>query len=152
MAILPKKILCPVDFSDPSRVAAEHAVAVAKQVGAEVLVLHAWELPLAATGLALEGMAWAGNTALAQLEPLYREELQKFMTKLKTDGVRVESRLEQGSAAATILKTAETWKADWIVMGSEGRTGVARWLLGSVAHRVVSGAHCPVLTVRAQRA
>ena len=58
--------------------------------------------------------------------------------------------IERGSAYAEIVRCAENWGADYIAIGSHGRTGLSRVVLGSVAERVVARASCPVLTVRAR--
>jgi nucleotide-binding universal stress UspA family protein len=115
-------ILCPVDFTDLSRSAVGYAAAVARQLGAldsEVTVLH------------------VGDPGVqARLEELARSV-----------GPGARAVLAAGDAATAILEQAEGLRADLIVMGTHGRRGFDRWLLGSVTERVLHKAPCPVLTV-----
>jgi nucleotide-binding universal stress UspA family protein len=95
-------------------------------------------------------MAVSGEGVL-MLPPNYdlgplRKELQQLESK--TPEVRVEHRLVQGYAAAEILRMAAELKCDLILMGTHGRTGVGRLLMGSVAEQIVRKAPCPVLTVK----
>jgi nucleotide-binding universal stress UspA family protein len=77
--------------------------------------------------------------------------LERLTARAKRAGVRVSSRLVEGAPVAEqIVRTARALRADVIVMGTHGRTGVARAVLGSVASRVVATSSCPVLTVRDQ--
>lgn len=71
---------------------------------------------------------------------------------LAEPGLSVETVVREGDARSAILDEAESWGADLIVVGSHGRTGLKRWVLGSVASAVVAHAHCSVEVVRRQRA
>src|SRR5205814_2627344 len=82
-------------------------------------------------------------------EVLYREARQELNRLAVPDGnVRAERRFEEGDAAGTILRVARELPADLIVMGTHGRTGLGRLLMGSVAEQVVRKASCPVMTVK----
>jgi nucleotide-binding universal stress UspA family protein len=74
--------------------------------------------------------------------------MDRLLAKAKTARVRVRGMLMSGVAHEQIVRTANRQKAGVIVMGTHGRTGVARFFLGSVAARVAATAPCPVLTVR----
>ena len=76
------------------------------------------------------------------------KEIDKLVAKAKAAGVRARALLLEGAAADRIVRAARSYHADLIVIGTHGRTGLARVLLGSVAERVVGTAPCPVLTVR----
>jgi nucleotide-binding universal stress UspA family protein len=133
-------ILHPTDFSEHSRPALELAFALARDYGARLVVLHAVAAPVviyreavvAPSPDELRAAAWD------QLEGL----------EVPGAGARVERRLGDGDAPAEILRAAQQLKADLIVMGTHGRTGLGRLLMGSVAEQVVRRAPCPVLTVR----
>ena len=134
-----ERILVAVDFSLSSLNALGHAEELARQLGAEILLLHVEMVPVA-------GSQMAGVThAAAELE------LTRTADQLRHHSLRVRTLLCTGAADEEILQAAETERASLIVMGTHGRTGVARVLLGSVAERVVRGAACPVLTVRPRK-
>jgi nucleotide-binding universal stress UspA family protein len=80
----------------------------------------------------------------------YREQAEKKLHAMKApdENIRVETRLEDGDPVKTILRVADEAKAGLIVIGTHGRTGLGRVLMGSVAEQVVRRATCPVLTVK----
>ena len=144
-----KKILVPVDFSPSSKLAVEHALALAGHFQGTVHVLHAWELP---AYLRPDLTVWSGELN-APLELHARGEAEKAMrefvadTHLK-DRPDVTTELRSGVLYSTILAVAEQGEFDLIVMGTHGRTGFSHVVLGSVAEKIVRLAKCPVLTVR----
>ena len=77
-----------------------------------------------------------------------QEQLERLLVKARRAGARARGLLMEGTPAEQIVLAAKSERADLIVMGTHGRTGLARLFLGSVAERVVSAAPCPVLTVR----
>lgn len=135
-----RTILHPTDFSLPSRFAFQLACSLARSYGARLVVLHVTEPPIALSG---EGVPMLPP----EVDP---GPLRKKLNEHVSDDprVRVERRLEKGDAADTILQVAEQTNADLIVMGTRGRTGVIRLLMGSVAEKVVRRASCPVLTIK----
>lgn len=135
-----RKILHPTDFSDLSRPAFELACALARDFGAELVVCHVSPWPV--VGVA-EGM-------IVELPTGWAEQVRAQLEQVKPDDskVRVVHRLERGEASALILKVAAELKADLIVMGTHGRGGLSRLLIGSVAEDVLRKAPCPVLTVK----
>jgi len=126
-------ILHPTDFSERSGYAFQLACSLARDRGARLIVLHAMPVPL------------------VQEKRLYREEIEGELNRLGAPDpqVRVEHRLEEGDPATQILRVAQETDCDLIVMGSHGRTGLDRLLMGSVAEQVVRRASCAVLTVKA---
>jgi nucleotide-binding universal stress UspA family protein len=130
-------ILHPTDFSGPSRDAFDLACSLARDHGARVVVLHV--LPVLLYG------------DLGPVLPPPTEELEQALRELRPadPGVEVEYRLTQGEPAREILAEARDCGCDLIVMGTHGRTGLGRLLMGSVAEQVVRKAPCPVLTVKA---
>lgn len=144
----PSLILVPVDLSEGSRAVIDYALQLARPFNARVHVVHAWEPPqYVAPDLLVAAPGWNS----ASLEQVAVETATKDLTalvgKLEKPPVPVTQKVLVGEAASTILDLAEREKYDLIVMGTHGRRGLPRLLLGSVAQKVVSRAHCPVLTL-----
>jgi nucleotide-binding universal stress UspA family protein len=142
-----RRILHPSDFSRASQAAFTKAVAMAKADGAQLLLGHVILFPTLALG---EG--YLSPTTYDDLTRSMRadgqKQLDKLVAKAKARGVRARGLLLEGVPADAINRAARAHRADVIVLGTHGRTGLARVLMGSVAERVVGGAPCPVLTVR----
>jgi nucleotide-binding universal stress UspA family protein len=143
-------IMHPTDFSPASRPAFTQAVATAKEHGAEVLLVHvvASIIPLMGDGYVspkvYDDMVRASRTDAQQ-------KLDRLIAAAKKAGARARGMLLEGVAWEQLVRTAKARKADMIVMGTHGRTGLTRLFLGSVAERVVGSAPCSVLTVRAKK-
>jgi nucleotide-binding universal stress UspA family protein len=135
-----RTVLYPTDFSDPSRPAFELACSIAREYAADLLVLHVLtpSVVAAPNGMVVTGPSDETEWAGAQMDHL--RPADPF--------VSVGHRLVEGDPAHEILRVAETLPADLIVMGTHGRTGLSRVLMGSVAESVMRKARCPVLTVR----
>jgi len=133
-------ILHPTDFSEHSEFALRLAGALARDYGARLIVLHVFEPP---------PLVYGEVMLPPPLEDL-RSAAQQQLDQLSVPdvNVRVQRRLEQGDSVLEILHVAREAVADLIVMGTHGRTGLKRLLMGSVAERVTRQAPCPVLTVR----
>lgn len=132
-------ILHPTDFSEMSRNALRFAGGLAREHGSRIIILHVLIPPIVAYG---EGFAPAdpdelANEARAELESLEVPELD----------LHVERRLVEGDPAPEILHVADEVHADLIVLGTHGRRGLSRLLLGSVAEQVIRRARCPVISV-----
>jgi nucleotide-binding universal stress UspA family protein len=143
-----RQILVPVDFSEPAQLALDYAGNVASKLGGTLDLLHVWEMPsfVPPVAMAIEGMSladWARKNAQESLDAFVREATSRGVT------VRAAHSMP-GRAASTIVEFAETEGFDLIVLGTHGRTGLSRMLLGSVAENVVRHAACPVLTVRSR--
>jgi nucleotide-binding universal stress UspA family protein len=132
-------ILFPTDFSDSAQAAFPFACSFARDCGARVVVLHVMPDPL------------YGEQLEARRHPEeYFAPARKLLHEMRApdEDVHVEYRQAQGDAASVIFEVAKEVQAGLIVMGTHGRTGLARLLLGSVAERVVREAACPVLTLK----
>jgi len=141
-----RKILCPIDFSDFSRRALDHAIAIATRYGSTIKLFHVSPVgPVAAYA------PGSGVLSSAALTPDERAALVSSMREFAQDEgaarVPVECEAAEGSAASVILAEAETMPADLLVMGTHGRSGFERLLLGSVTEKVLRRAGCPVMTV-----
>ena len=135
-----RKILCPTVFSDRSQPAFELACSLARDYGAELVVLHVAQLPLLMPmeGVLVPTPVDEAEASREQLETIHADDPQ----------VKLIHRLAEGNAADEILAAASDLPADLIVMGSHGRSGLSRVLMGSVAEEVMRKSPCPVLTVK----
>lgn len=135
-----KTILHPTDFSRPSEHALKFAGALARDYEARLLLLHVVEPPV-----------YYGELGMAVPLPAdFHENLQHRLHKLAATepAVRVETMLVEGNAGQQILHVAEAQQCDLIVLGTHGRTGLSRVLLGSVAEDVIRHSPVPVLTLK----
>jgi universal stress protein A len=147
-----RQILVPVDFSEPSRKALEYGATLARTFGAALDVLHVWEVPTFVPAGSIVGVAAAsgGDVSLIDLVRKGAEDaLNRFVAESAEHGITVRfARTEPGAPAHKIADFAGAGGYDLIVIGTHGRTGLSRVLLGSVAENVVRHAPCPVLAVR----
>ncbi len=122
-------------------------MALAKADRAELLLVH-----VQTPQVALAGDGYMSPRIYEEMEATARKYGQKHLSALEAQarkaGVRTKTLLLRGVAYEQIVRAARSKKADLIVIGTHGRTGLARLFLGSVASRVLAGASCPVLTVR----
>jgi len=133
----PNKILVGVDFSEQAENVARFALVLAHGLGAQVTILHAWH-PLADF---LDPQGYRERVA-----PRLQRQLDKLV-ELLGDAVPVQGVLEEGPAAQAIVRFAERWRYDLIVIGTSGMGRAERLLLGTVADRVIRTSPVPVLTV-----
>ena len=143
-----RRILHPSDFSAASRPAFAKALELAKAGRGQLLVVHV--LPV----MPMIPDAYVTATMYEELQRGQRssgqKQLDRLVSRARAAGVRASGiLLDFGVPAERITRLARSRRADVIVMGTHGRTGLTRALLGSVAARVVATAACPVLTVRA---
>jgi nucleotide-binding universal stress UspA family protein len=135
-----RKILVPVDGSDPSVHAVNAAIDLARATGAEVVVLHVREHEL----------TWAVDVEVESV-PEATELVDAYVRLFKDAGVSARGevlRAAHGQTPRVILDVAKHEDSDLIVIATHGLSGWSRLLLGSVAHKVVHLARCPVLVVR----
>jgi nucleotide-binding universal stress UspA family protein len=136
-------VLHATDFSPCSDFALQVAGALARDYGARLVILHVGSVPLQHLGGAQSVPPSEAELGRDDLENQLRQRLVPNLTK------GPEYRLEYAeSASDEILRIADEIRCDLIVLGTHGRTGVSRLLMGSVAEQIVRRAKCPVLTVR----
>jgi nucleotide-binding universal stress UspA family protein len=144
-----RRILCASDFSKTSGRAIANAIDLAKANRARLTIVYA-HVPI--TPLVPE--QYIDSLTLGRLDVDTRRWVEREMAGLvrraKKSGIRVTAAMVTGDPSAQIVRTARSTRADLIVIGTHGRRGVSKFLLGSVAERVIATAPCPVLTVRAK--
>ncbi len=138
-------IVVPTDFSSAAEKALELAAQLARQAGpAKILLVNAYAVPLELEALAIYGAKQVYEELAAESD----KQLKEILERLRKKGVSGESMGNHGRPEDVIVELARERKADLIVMGTHGRTGVPHVLLGSVAERVIRNAPCPVITVK----
>jgi nucleotide-binding universal stress UspA family protein len=134
-----RTVLHPTDFSERAGCALAMAAALARDYGARLLLLHVVPAP-----------RFHGEVVARRQEDFYEHTREQLRRLQPADArLQVEYQIEEGDAVDEILRAAEESACDLIVLGTHGRTGLGRLLLGSVAEQVLRRAPCPVLTVKA---
>ena len=141
-----KKILVPLDGSKVAEGVLPHAKLLAYSEGAELILLTVGANPALDFAFSDPGLA---QEAVQEQEDRSEKYIAKIESDLKSAGFRTSTVLRVGSVAEVILGVAEELQVDVIAMSTHGRTGPARWLLGSIAERVVHNSKIPVLMIRA---
>lgn len=143
------RIICPVDFSDASRDALRHAAALARWTHASLTVLHVSHVDPPTVALA-PGMGAIGTAAVLVLPVDVARvtlDLQRFTETAGVTDVAIDFRVREGAPAPSIADEAAATHADLIVVGTHGRTRLARIVLGSVTERLLAIAPCSMLIV-----
>lgn len=137
-------IMVPTDFSQTSDVALSYASALAAETGATLSIVHVDE----GTPAYLAG--YGGFASVPDVPDSLEREIRRSLdsTKPTRDGVSVKRHYLTGSAVSEIVDFADREKIDLIALGTHGRSGLSRVLMGSIAEGVLRKASCPVLTVK----
>ena len=141
-----RKILVPVDFSEHSQRALDEASGLAKAFGAELHLLHCYQIH--PTAIAPYGIV-VPETLEHDVRMAALQRLSEWREKAAAQGIRVQEHITAHFPAEEIAAMADRLAIDLIVMGTRGLTGLKHVLLGSVAERTIRLARCPVLTVKA---
>lgn len=142
----PKRIVLATDFSPYAETALRWADAVSKAFGAKLIIVHALDLSLGGlAGLAPEVAAFP---MADQLVDQLRQEAKTELARLSKRFPRARTIIREGPPRPTLLQVASEVRAALIVVGTQGRTGLAHMLIGSVAEHLVRHSRIPVLTVR----
>ena len=139
-----ERILVPVDFSETSDRALAQAMALAPRLGATVHLVHVWDLPAYTLP---DGSVFYALEAATEVERGLQKSLDERISRFGGHEVAITGSLRRGAPHHEIVEAAKEQRADLIVIGTHGRTGIARLLIGSVAERVVRTSPVPVLTV-----
>ena len=148
--LMPTKILVPTDFSEYADKALEQGLDIAKQYHAKVFLLHvisAEFLYQAETGFITDEGLWQQirNSQLAEAKEKLQNQINKFPLAKE---VEIVSIIREGIPYEKILEEGKEKGIDLIVIASLGRTGIAKYLIGSVARNVLKGSKCPVLLAK----
>ncbi len=133
------KIIYPTDGSKTAAAALEFALDIAKCQGGTIVVVS--------VAPEMEGPKEALGEMNAVLQEFAREQAHDAAEKIRRHGIPVEEVVETGRPADVVLRVAREAEAKAIVMGTHGRTGLARAVIGSVADRIIRHARCPVILV-----
>jgi nucleotide-binding universal stress UspA family protein len=142
----PRIVLVPTDFGDASTTALDHAVSLVEGTEARIYVLYAFELPIVGFP---DGVLVATAELTSRIVNAAQKGLDDAVARYAGRKVVITTLLKQGDARRVILEVADELDADLICIGTHGRRGVARALIGSVAEMVVRASPVPVLTVHA---
>ena len=140
------KILCPVDFSKVSMEAFNVSGELAEKFGAGLIIVHVLEPILAPTDFSFGPLSM--TDVEDKLAERAQEGLEQAAANLNVPKEKIQNIVARGIGSQEIIRIASEKKADLIVMGTHGYTGLTHALLGSTAERVVRRAACPVLTVK----
>ena len=144
-----KKILAATDFSEGSRLALDLAVQIGDKFGAKLLLLHVLHDPAEAPGFYTAKKA--GKKVFRNLEQAAQSMMEDFVESHLKKYKKHETQVLPGLPSAQIVACAKQEGVDLIVMGTHGRSGLQRLMIGSVADKVIRTASCPVLTVQAPK-
>ena len=144
-----KRILIPTDGSEYTKTATMHGLALAKSTGAEVTALFVIDDDIYTNKFWGPTTHTTSNDLTQVLETEGNKAVDFVQSEGEKIGVKVVTKIERGSPASIISEDSRMF--DLIVMGTLGRTGVSKLLLGSVADKVIRLAECPVLVVRNQK-
>ena len=141
-----RTILFPTDFSQGARAAMDHAISLAQDYKAKLVLLYViqdisvaeWYIPSSISAADL----------VADMQKSAEQEMEKWAAEAGAKVASVERMVVRGVPFLEIIRTAKEKGADLLVIGTHGRTGIDHMLFGSTAEKVVRKAHCPVLTVR----
>jgi nucleotide-binding universal stress UspA family protein len=148
-----EKILVPVDGSDTSRQGLAEAIKLARLCGAKLRLLHI--IDLLSFSIAASADAGLSAEVLDALKQGGQKVLADAAAQAQAAGVAAETRLEEGLVGRVcdvVVEEATSWGAGLIVLGTHGRRGMGRMLLGSDAEQILRQAPVPVLVVRAPEA
>jgi nucleotide-binding universal stress UspA family protein len=140
-----KRIIVGTDFSETAERAVDAAVSLAAQVGAVVSVVHAYELPMYSFP---DGVVVSSPDAAKRITTDALQRLEKTVEQRKDSGISIQSTLRMGAPWDELNAIADEEDADVIVVGTHGRRGFSRVMLGSVAERLVRTSVRPLLVIR----
>jgi nucleotide-binding universal stress UspA family protein len=139
-----KKILVPLDGSPLAEAVLPHAEALAKSEHAEIIILR---VPNAPVSEFLSRDPMIAEMIHDDMEKESEEYVHNKVAALEKENIKVTGITKDGSVPDTILAVADETHADIIAMSTHGRTGVSRWLMGSVADKIIHHAHIPVMLI-----
>lgn len=142
-----KTILCPVDFSEPAERALKNAIVLARRFEAELIVLSVYE-PLSSRGLIYHQKEWEDQDNRGRSQ--YKGELGAYLKKQNWHDVNWKKEVRSGAPEAEILAAVEQHQADLLIMGTTGRSGLSRLMVGSVTEKVIREVPCTFVTTKSE--
>jgi nucleotide-binding universal stress UspA family protein len=141
------RVLVPLDFSESAKSLIDHALELVRARGATVRLLHVIEPPLLAPP---PFVIFQATSVSPEVLDAQRKGVEEHLARLAAEhpGIRMETRVVMGDPVREILREVREWKADVVVLGTHGRSGLKHVFLGSVAENVVRQSPVPVLTVK----
>jgi nucleotide-binding universal stress UspA family protein len=146
----PSRVIVPLDGSGLSQTAVQPATEIAKAAGAEIVFIEVLRLPLLGVGVAgIEYGAgdYAGDLGIDSQKQEISQYLQRFVSEAEESGLKATASIRTGSPAQQIVEEAGETENSIVVMGSHGAGGLKRWVVGSVADKVIRSARRPVLVI-----
>ena len=144
-----RQIVVPVDFTDTSDRALSYAVELARKFDSTITVVHAYQIPV--YGFPADGSYITTADVAAQISTAAQGRLDAIIESQKLSNIPMTGILRDGVAWEEINAVAQEVNADLIIIGTHGRRGLARALLGSVAENVIRTAKIPVLVIHGPR-
>lgn len=146
-----KKIIVPIDFSEPSSHALNFAIEFNEKIKGEIVIVHIVETPVSQINL-------LGEVADDIMESFYtgefikgtHEKLEEWKQRVTDAGQKVSVHMKLGNAYTKISETITQEKASWIIMGSKGASGLKEIFIGSNAERMIRHANCPVIVIKGE--
>jgi nucleotide-binding universal stress UspA family protein len=144
-----RKIMLPLDGSEAGGSIIPYVETLAQALGAEIILFHIWETPT--VGVLAPGVEISYRAATIETErKVHLKYLNEVEKRMEEKGLSTSIVVNMGPAIDEIMKYAESNAVDLIAMSTHGRSGIRRWVFGSVAHRVLQTGNTAVLTVRAK--
>jgi nucleotide-binding universal stress UspA family protein len=141
-------LLVLTDYSDCSRAALQAALDLAETLGARVELVHVWPAPFFGPEYDQLTVGDGRQSLFDRVREQATDEMQQFVASVVTPhGVQLTTRIESGEPVRRLLEIIESSAPDLVIVGTHGRTGPRRWVLGSLAERLVQLSPSPVLTV-----
>jgi nucleotide-binding universal stress UspA family protein len=143
-----RRLLVPIDFTETSDRALDYAIEFARKFDASITIMHSYQIPV----YGFPDAAYITSAEVAtQIATAAQRRLDALLDAHKTEGVKMNALLRDGVAWEEINAVATETKADLIIIGTHGRRGLARALLGSVAENVIRTSTLPVLVIHGPR-
>ena len=142
------RMLIPTDFSPQSKEAMDYGVQMAKALGSEIYLLHVYQEPIIVPSGPTVPITPQVGEWLKDVQEQELKTLETVASEMRSQIKKVTPLFKLGIPFFEIVKAAEEIPIELIVMGTHGRTGMAHFMMGSVAELVVRKAPCPVLTVK----
>ncbi|MHC4268471.1 MAG: universal stress protein [Planctomycetota bacterium] len=146
-----KRIVVPIDFSDCSRIALEYAAATARAHKSKLTILHVYEEAFIEPYINAANSEKEANEIIREIEKVNESKYDEFLKTVDLSEVEYEKLLIKGIPETDIVETAMEQKANLVVMGTHGRTGIKHILIGSTAEEVVRTVHCDTIIVKPEK-